>query len=199
MLRFALIFIVNLLLSANASCQLKKIYTLKGSPFCDTIDFYLKATASNWLIQRSSGDNYPITIYGNPDTDKITPSFISRVHNNTCSAKLKLDDHSAAGFSDRFTFAASRREKDNDFWKVGFGSENIYRLYLNYGFGYADVDLTGSSIQKFRLRSGSADIVVGYDHGSFNPIAMDTFFVKVDFGSIETPAPGDVKGKKRDH
>ena len=129
-------------------------------------------------------DKDPLTIYGNPDLEKINPSFKSKVYGNTCHAKLVLDEYNSSSFGDRFTFAMSRSTEENDFWKVSFSEDKIYRLNLNYGFGNADVNLTGSPIQEFKLRSGSADILVGYDEGNMNPIRMDTFFVKADFGSI---------------
>ena len=80
--------------------------------------------------------------------------------------------------------AVSRNEKENDFWKINLNEDKVYKLNLIYGFGNADVNLTGTSVDKLKIKSGSADILVGYDDGSYNPIVMDTFFVKADFGSI---------------
>ncbi|MEP5612101.1 MAG: hypothetical protein ABJP45_07610 [Cyclobacteriaceae bacterium] len=175
---------IALLVSVSAFSQLKKFYMIKDSPAFDTVDFYLKATATNCLINQALEDQNPLTIYGNPDLEKINPSFKSKVYENTCYAKLILDEYSASSFGDRFTFAMSKKTEENDFWKVSFNDNKVYRLNLNYGFGNADVNLTGSKVQQFKLRSGSADILVGYDMGEPNPIRMDTFFVKADFGSI---------------
>lgn len=173
-----------LLVSVSAFSQLKKFYMIKDSPSFDTVDFYLKATAANCLIKQSLEDNDPLAIYGNPNLEKINPSFKHKVYNNTCYAKLELDEYNSSSFGDRFTFAMSSNMEENDFWKVSFSEDKTYRLNLNYGFGNADVDLTGSAIQQFKLRSGSADILVGYEDENFNPIKMDTFYVKADFGSI---------------
>jgi hypothetical protein len=175
---------ITLLVSVSAFSQLKKFYMIKESPSFDTVDFYLKATATNCLINQSIEDNNPLSIYGNPDLEKINPSFKSKVYNNTCYAKLILDEYNSSSFGDRLTFAMSRNTEENDFWKVSFSEDKIYRLNLNYGFGNADVNLTGSPIKQFKLRSGSADILVGYEAGRGNPIKMDTFFIKADFGSI---------------
>lgn len=175
---------IALFVSVSAFSQLKRFYMVKDSPSFDTLDFYLKATATNCLIKQSDDDKDPLAIYGNPDLEKINPSFKSKVYNNTCYAKLELDEYNSSSFGDRFTFAMSRSSEENDFWKVSFSEDKTYRLNLNYGFGNADVDLTGSPIQRFKLRSGSADILVGYDEDNMNPIEMDTFFVKADFGSI---------------
>ena len=183
MLKLALTTGLGLFCSICALAQLDKFYTIKNSSDFDTLDFYLKATATNCLLKQSGEDIDPLTIYGNPDLDKINPSFGSEVVNSTCFAKLKLDEYSSSGFSDSFTMAVSRNDKENDFWKVNL-SDKIYKLNLIYGFGNADVNLTGTSVNKLKIKSGSADILVGYDDGNFNPIVMDTFFVKADFGSI---------------
>lgn len=184
MLRLVMIAGTSLLMSLGAFAQLSKFYTIKESSEFDTVDFYLKATATNCLLKQAEADNNPLTIYGNPDLEKINPSFASKVKNNTCYAKLALDEYNSSGFGDSFSMAVSRSEKDNDFWKVNLGENKIYRLNLIYGFGNADVNLTGSSVQRLKIKSGSADIVVGYDDGNINPIQMDTFYVKADFGSI---------------
>lgn len=184
MLRLVMIAGVSLLTNICAVAQLSKFYTIKDSPEFDTVDFYLKATATNCLLKQSEVDNNPLTIYGNPDLEKINPTFASKVKNNTCYSKLALDEYNSSGFSDSFTMAVSRSDKENDFWKVNLNKDKIYKLNLIYGLGNADVNLTGSSVQRLKIKSGSADIVVGYDVGSRNPIEMDTFFVKADFGSI---------------
>ena len=184
MLRLVLMAGIALLTSQSAFAQLKKFYTIKESAEFDTVDFYLKATATNCLLKQADRDNNPLTIYGNPDLDKINPTFASKVKNRTCKAKLVLDEYNSSGFGDSFSMAVSRSDKDNDFWKVNLNKSEIYRLNLIYGFGNADVNLTGSSVQRMKIKSGSADIVVGYDDGNMNPIQMDTFFVKADFGSI---------------
>lgn len=184
MLRLVILAGSFLLFSLGALAQLTKFYTIKESNTFDTVDFYLKATATNCLIKKSETDKNPITIYGNPDLGKINPSFLSAVNNRTCYSKLTLDEYNSSGFGDSFSMAVSRSEKDNDFWKVDFSDRKIYKLNLNYGFGNADVNLSGSSVKRLKVKSGSADIIVGYDEGSINNIVMDTFFVKADFGSI---------------
>jgi len=184
MLRLVLIAGTLLLTSLGALAQLKKFYTIKESSAFDTVNFYLKATATNCLLKQDQSYGNSLTIYGNPDLEKINPTFANKVINKTCHAKLVLDEYSSSGFGDSFSMAVSRSDKENDFWKVNLGEDEIYKLNLIYGFGNADVNLTGSSVQRVKIKSGSADIVVGYDDGNLNPIQMDTFFVKADFGSI---------------
>ncbi|HCR54176.1 MAG TPA: hypothetical protein DIW27_07165, partial [Cytophagales bacterium] len=48
----------------------------------------------------------------------------------------------------------------------------------------ANIDLSGLSIQQLKIKTGSADVNVFYGSGIENKIEMDTFFVKVDMGSL---------------
>lgn len=184
MLRLALAGGYLLLFSLGALAQLDKFYTLKESDDFDTVNFYLKATSANCLIEKSGQDNDPLSIYGNPNLEKINPSFGTKIKNNTCYAKLALDEYNSSGFSNSLSMAVSGNDKENDFWKVNFADNKVYDLNLFYGFGNADVNLTGTSVKKLKIKSGSADIVVGYDEHNTNPVPMDTFYVKADFGSI---------------
>jgi len=175
---------MSLLFSLSALAQLNKFYTLRESEDFDTVSFYLKATSANCLIKKSTDDRNPLSIYGNPTLDKINPSFDTKIKNNTCHARLALDEYNSSGFGNSFSMAVSGSDKENDFWKVNFADNKVYDLSLFYGFGDADVNLTGVSVKNLKIKSGSADIIVGYDEHSSNPIQMDTFFVKADFGSI---------------
>ena len=56
-------------------------------------------------------------------------------------------------------------------------------LELNYGVGNANIDLSGLSIQKLKINTGSANVNVGYSTME-NQVDMDTFYVKVDLGSV---------------
>ena len=77
-------------------------------------------------------------------------------------------------------------EDENNYWKVNFDKNKIYFLDLSYGIGNANVDLSGSSVKSFKINSGTADIFVEYKKDQPNQIAMDTFEVKVDMGTIIT-------------
>ena len=70
------------------------------------------------------------------------------------------------------------------FWKVYLTEDKPYSLNLDYGLGNANVDLSGLSIKKLKINTGSADVNVAYATGLENKVEMDTFFVKVDLGSL---------------
>jgi hypothetical protein len=72
----------------------------------------------------------------------------------------------------------------NKFWKMYLSNAKPYALEMTYGLGSANIDLSGLAIKKLKINSGSADVVVNYVSGVENQVEMDTFFVKVDLGSV---------------
>ena len=73
---------------------------------------------------------------------------------------------------------------DDKVWKMYLTDTKPYFLELNYGVGNANIDLSGLAIKNLKIITGSADVNVGYYSALENQIDMDTFFVKVDLGSV---------------
>ena len=183
MLRLAFTVACGLVVSISYG-QLKKFYALKETSDFDTVAFTLEATAGNCLISPSPEPG-PLNIYGNPDLEKINPSFKARINNNKCDVSLSLEEFKSSSIQDGLMFAMMRSGRyENNFWKIQFNKEKTYKLNLNYGFGNADIDLSGVAVKKLRIKSGSADVVIDYQSGEANPIVMDTFLVKVDMGTL---------------
>ncbi len=174
--------------SVSSFAQLKKFYSLKETASFDTVDFTLKATSGNTYIKNYVKSNYPLEIYGNPNLDKINPSFKTKFVNSTCYANLELDPYNSLSFGDGFSFIVSKKSNDEpkEYWKILINDDKIYRLNMNYGVGNTDVDLSNVRLDDLNLISGSANVKVGYQDDKSNLISMDTFYIKVDFGSIET-------------
>lgn len=185
MLRLVFSLTLGLLFSVSYG-QLKKFYSLKGCSGYDTVNFSLEASSGNCLIQPSTHESGPLNIYGNPDLEKVNPSFKAVVKNNTCTVNLALQEFKSTDIGDGIFMAmlGGNTTVDNNYWKILFDTDIIYKLDLNYGFGNADVDLNGTSVKGLKIRSGSADVLVDYSLREPNPIMMDTFQVKVDMGSL---------------
>ena len=159
---------------------------LSKSEDFDTVNFHLKAASANCLIKKSNSESDPLTIYGNPNLEKINPSFDTQIRNNTCYARLALDEYNSSGLGSSLSMAVLKSHKQNDLWKVNFADNKIYDLNFFYGLGNADINLTGIPVKKLKIKTGSADIIVGYDGNAYNPVPIDTFLIKADFGSIVT-------------
>ena len=196
MLRLAIAVLTVLFSGVCVYAQLNKCYILKDSPNFDTVNFHLKASIVNCLFSKSDEDKNPLTIHGHPNHGSINSSFFSHIKNKVCYSSLTLDQSGHTDFGKSFSMAVSRKIEKNEFWKVDFSENKIYILNFQYSFGVADLDLTGSTVKHLQVNSGSADITVGYDEDCENPIEMDTFFVKTDFGSIVVNHLQSMKAKK---
>lgn len=185
MLRLILSLSLGLLFSTSYG-QLKKFYSLKDCASYDTVRFALEAASGNCVIQPSNKESGPLNIYGNPDLEKVNPSFKAKVSNNSCQVNLALQEFKSTDIGDGIFLAMlGGGAKDiNNFWQINFDTDMIYELDLNYGFGNADVDLSGTSVKNLKIKSGSADVLVDYRTREANLIAMDTFQIKVDMGSL---------------
>jgi hypothetical protein len=74
-------------------------------------------------------------------------------------------------------------ENAEGLWKVYLTDNKPYRLNMDYDLGNSNIDLSGLSIERLNINTGSADIRISYDHGE-NKTVMDTFQVKVELGSV---------------
>ena len=188
MLRFTIVAGFSLLFSFGSNGQLKKFYTIKETCSFDTIDFKLKAAQGNCFIKNYKDSKYPMVIYGNPDLERINPSFSVKFKGRTCNTKLDLEAYNPFEVGDGLAFVMSRdsKEEKGDFWKILVNEKKVYRFNMKYGVGNTEVNLSNVKTNKMWLSSGSANVKIGYDEGQQNLVEMDTFFVKVDMGSIET-------------
>jgi hypothetical protein len=103
-----------------------------------------------------------------------------------CEVTLSLEEERSEGLSQTISskvFGAEKPEQER-FWKMYLTDEKPYLLELNYGVGNANIDLSGLAVQNLKINTGSADVNIGYHSGLENLIEMDTFFVKVDLGSV---------------
>lgn len=185
MLRLVLSLALGLIFSVSYG-QLKKFYSIKSCAGYDTINFSLEATTGYCQILSSQMENGALNIFGNPDLDKVNPSFRANISNNTYHIDLELQEYSDSGLGNGILLAMLGQAviPDQNTWKILFDNEKIYKLDLSYGLGQAEIDLNKTQIKDLKIRSGSADVLVDYSTRIANPIEMDTFLVEVDMGSL---------------
>ncbi|MDF9798489.1 hypothetical protein OKW21_003752 [Catalinimonas alkaloidigena] len=127
-----------------------------------------------------------VSIYGYPENQDFNPIVFNKVSNNEHLVKLKFEDP-----TENFTSSISSRV----FKQLNDGSDKPWHVYLSrgipfdldlhYGMGNSSVDLSGLSVENFKISTGSADVKVGYFDNVSNRIPMDTFYAKVDMGVLE--------------
>ena len=188
MLRLVLTAGIGIFFYLNTEAQLRRFYSLNDAEDYDTVAFDLKATSGISFVRHVKGGN-PLHIFGNPDLDKINPSFDARVVDRTCKVQLTLDEYRSSGLGEGLVFAMfdarSKKEEDPNYWKILLNDKKVYDLNLNYGIGSSDIDLSGVHVRNLKITTGSADVMVNYAKGQPNMCQMDTFMVKVDLGSLE--------------
>lgn len=181
------IWIAVLLLGiSTGNAQIKKQFSVEGDDGVEQIN--LNFRVNNGICSIKAGDgNEAVTIYSNQDYNDYNHSFNKSIQGRICSIDLALQDKNEQGLSQsisRSVFGTGKRERSSNYWRVYLNREKVYNLDLNYGLGQADIDLSGISVKNINVHTGSADINVGYFADISNQVQMDTFFVKVDMGTI---------------
>jgi hypothetical protein len=172
-------------LAFGAWGQIKKQFTVETPEGCQSVDLRLKAKTGNCFVRPSQNEDI-LNIYSNQDLEEYGHSFKQEVRDGTLYLKLALEQEGDKGVGQMISsqvFGSEEKVSDK-LWKVYLTDTKPYSLDLSYGLGSANVDLSGLAISKLKINTGSADVNVSYSSGLENKIDMDTFFVKVDVGSL---------------
>jgi hypothetical protein len=185
MLRVVILIFVGKLIGLDSVAQVKKQFSVEKNEQCKKVELCLKAKTGNCFIRPTQNAEL-LNIYSNQDLEEYSHSFSNELKDKTCIVKLALDQESERGVGRKISYHVfGGDEKPNEkFWKVYLTEDLPYSLDLDYGLGNANVDLAGLSISKLKINTGSADVNVSYSTSEHNKIDMDTFFIKVDMGSL---------------
>lgn len=177
------------LICGNAWAQVKKQFTVENQENCTTINLSLRAKTGNCII-RGSQNAEILNIYSNQDLEEYAHTFSNEVRDMVCYVRLALEQEisQGRGVSKKISYQVfggdEQRTDPEKYWKVYLTESKPYNLDLDYGLGNANVDLSGLAIKKLKINTGSADVNVAYGSGIENKVAMDTFYVKVDLGTL---------------
>ena len=177
-----LVFCASILYSWG---QIKKQFTVESPESCKAVELQMKAKVGNCFIRPSQAADI-LNIYSNQDLEEYGHSFKKEMKEGTCFVKLNLEQEGQKGVGQMISnqvFGSDEKVTDK-LWKVYLTDSKPYSLDLVYGLGNANVDLSGLAIKRLKINTGSADVNVSYSSGLENKVEMDTFFVKVDVGSL---------------
>jgi hypothetical protein len=171
--------------SVAVSAQIKKQFSVENSNQCAQVSLKIRAKTGNCFIRPSQNQDL-LNIYSNQNLEEYTHSFSNEMQGNTCAVKLSLQQDSERGVGQKISYKmfGSEEAPSDKFWKVYLTEATPYSLDLDYGLGNANIDLSGLSVKKLRINTASADVSINYSTGVENKVDMDTFFVKVDMGSL---------------
>lgn len=165
--------------------QIKKQFTVENTQACDNIQLHLKANTGNCYIKPSQNPEI-LNVFSNQDESSFSHNYRKELKGKTCEVYLDLEDSNSEGIGQTIStkmFGSTDASSSNKLWKMYLTDSKPYSLELNYAVGNANVDLSGLSIKKLKINTGSADVNVGYNTME-NKVDMDTFSVKVDLGSL---------------
>ena len=162
--------------------QVKRFYTLENGDY-DKVNIILKATSNSCCIKPTvnphivnvfgfENNNEP-TIYSNTELPGRIENLIINLNNTSGQNETSLSGR----------FFNTKGSTDNH-WDLYLSKEKPMKLHLNYAIGDAFVDLSNLPIERLKINTGSADVIVSYMEGRSNLVEMDTFYVKVDLGSL---------------
>ncbi len=167
--------------------QIKKHYTVENSKTFDKVDITLSGGSGTCFVRPTPNSN-PVNIYGKSQSQTQNPAcqsiLVDRVQQVSVNfLEDRVDQSPVKKVS--FNVFGSEEEDEGDQWHVYLSKKKPVLLNLNYGMGDAYVDLSGLSVEKLKVNTGSADVKVGYVSGQYNQQEMDTFSIKVDLGELE--------------
>ncbi len=166
--------------------QIKKQFTVEDSPSCENIRLCIKANSGNCYIKPSQNPEI-LNVFSNQTEESYAHNFRKEVKGKTCEVFLNLEEVHSEGLSQTIStrfFGASEKESSDKLWKMYLTDSKPYFLEFTYGVGTANIDLSGLAVKNLKISTGSADVNVGYYSAMENQIDMDSFFVKVDLGSV---------------
>ncbi len=165
--------------------QIRKQFTVEDNAACETIRLRLKANSGNCFIKASEGPGI-LDMFSNQEAESYSHQFIKEVKGKTCDVFVAVEENSSSGFSQTISSKVFGSEKttSDKFWKIYLTDDKPYSLELNYGIGNSTIDLSGMAVKNLRVISASANVNVGYPTGLENKVEMDTFYIKVDLGSV---------------
>ncbi len=166
--------------------QIKKQFTVEDTQSCEFINLSVKANSGNCFVKPSQNTEI-LNVFSNQAESAYEHNFKKEVKGKVCDISLNLEEVRAEGLSQTIStrfFGASEKSSSSKLWKMYLTDSKPYFLELNYGVGNANIDLSGLAIKKLKINTGSADVNVGYYSSLENQVDMDTFYVKVDLGSV---------------
>ncbi|WPP50104.1 hypothetical protein [Catalinimonas niigatensis] len=178
------LIVITILTVGGGSAQTKQHYHVLPVDEEQAVKLVMNAPSVSCRIN-STYNMRAVSIYGYPENQTFNPIEVNQINNDIHLVKLNFE-----GQTENFTSSISGRvfgqvSESNKPWHVYLSRGIPFDLDLHYGMGNSTVDLSGLTVEKFKITTGSADIKVGYFGSVPNRVPMDTFYAKVDLGVLE--------------
>lgn len=164
---------------------MKRQFTVENSETCQSVNLHLKTNTGDCYIKAGHTPEI-LNVFSNQDQSSYAHQYRKEVVNNVCQIYLNFENTTSQSIGQTISTRMFGDEKpvDHKVWKMYLSDAKPYTLQLDYGVGNAHADLSGLSIKKLKINTGSADVHIGYSSLE-NSVDMDTLSVKVDLGSLK--------------
>lgn len=171
-------------LSVGAIAQLKNQFSVENQAAYEKVNLSMTAKTGNCFI-RSGQKPDILNIYSNLEPEDYRHTFSTEVKGSLCEIKLVLEQEEQTGVGKKLSEQVWGHEKSSEkFWRVFLSNNKPFSLNFENGLGNTNIDLAGLAVSKLKVNTGSANVNIFYGVPVQNKIDMDTFFVKVDIGSL---------------
>jgi hypothetical protein len=177
--------VIGVTLAGLAFGQIKKQFSVEDNASCEKIKLTVRSNSGTCFLKPSHNPEI-LSVFSNQGANDFSHQFKKVVNGKVCEVMLSLEEERSEGLSYTISTKVFGPEKpvQEKFWKMYLTDAKPYILDLNYGVGNANIDLSGLAVQNLKINTGSADVNVSYHSGLENLVEMDTFFVRVDLGSV---------------
>lgn len=181
-----LLVIVTLLGFTESSGQTKKHYHAGLVENQKKVILKLNASSVSCRIDPTYS-MYAVNVFGHPGDTDFNPVIRDQVVSDNSYIHLNFEENQAESFSSSLSARVFRgwNETPENPWYIYLSRSSPLELQLTYGMGSSSVDLSGLSVEKFKINTGSAEVRVGFDGNVPNKVSMDTLLARVDMGVLE--------------
>jgi hypothetical protein len=190
------ILIIILTETIPARAQFVREYKISELKEVDLVRLSFTSYKSLTQLKRVKSQD-PIYIHGHLSKSNILPDFGYSTKRNILEAFLVHKNVEPSNLSKSITSKLFSSETDFEHsWDIGLTSNYLYDLDFNLGMGSVDLDLSQIPISNLKVKSASADVLIGYRSDSPNQVGMDTLLVILNMGKVEIQKANFTNSKK---
>lgn len=177
-----------LLVTFSSKAQENRHFHVPSLPAQECVRLTLNAASVNCRMS-SSHKSDAVSVYGQLGNKMTSPvedqGLVDKVHVVNLDFENAVSHDFRTSISEHMFNRLSPESPHRSPWRVYLSTGTSYELHLDYGMGHSTVDLSGLSVEKIKINTGSAAVKVGYTTSVPNQVAMDTFYTQVDLGVLE--------------
>lgn len=184
MWRKSLLLTLVAMTSFALKAQYQNTYTVSDNQEFDKVKFSFNATNGQCTIE--PGQDVSIMDIHNKTEHASSPRYEEKIINRTKEVKVEAaEEHTSTLGSTISRRMFSTQSVDDYTWKVYLSKLKPMDLDLNYAVGDTYIDLSDLPIERLKMKTGNANVIINYKNGLANRLQMDTFMISVDLGTFE--------------